>query len=154
MESRALDAETNLQARICLGGTSAYEQALHRLTRLTCGLAISMAGKIQALCASMNDLVKEAGLGLMKAADKLILIAGLRFSTYAVGGSRRASRSTSCANLVDGPYRVDVLRKNPCFQHWRPCQARLEREGSARAEHWIRHQLRQMDLYRDWRADA
>jgi RNA polymerase sigma-32 factor len=47
-------------------------------------LAISMAAKFKRYGAPMNDLIQEAGLGLMKAADKFDPDRGVRFSTYAV----------------------------------------------------------------------
>ena len=37
-------------------------------------LAISMAAKFKRYGAPMNDLVQEAGLGLMKAADKSLIL--------------------------------------------------------------------------------
>merc|ERR1712093_866606 len=60
------------------------EQALHRLITAYMRLAISMAGKFKRYGAPMNDLIQEAGLGLMKAADKFDPDRGVRFSTYAV----------------------------------------------------------------------
>ncbi|MEM7669815.1 MAG: RNA polymerase factor sigma-32, partial [Pseudomonadota bacterium] len=58
--------------------------ALHRLITAYMRLAISMASKFKRYGAPMNDLIQEAGLGLMKAADKFDPDRGVRFSTYAV----------------------------------------------------------------------
>jgi hypothetical protein len=60
------------------------EEALHRLITAYMRLAISMAAKFKRYGAPMNDLIQEAGLGLMKAADKFDPDRGVRFSTYAV----------------------------------------------------------------------
>ncbi len=43
-----------------------------------------MAAKFRRYGAPMNDLIQEASLGLMKAADKFDPDRGVRFSTYAV----------------------------------------------------------------------
>ncbi len=60
------------------------EQALHRLVTAYMRLAVSMASKFRRYGASMPDLIQEASLGLMKAADKFDPERGVRFSTYAV----------------------------------------------------------------------
>ncbi|MEY4304642.1 MAG: polymerase sigma-32 factor, partial [Pseudomonadota bacterium] len=58
--------------------------ALHRLVTAYMRLAISMAAKFRRYGAPMNDLIQEASLGLMKAAEKFDPDRGVRFSTYAV----------------------------------------------------------------------
>jgi RNA polymerase sigma-32 factor len=60
------------------------EQALHRLVTAYMRLAVSMASKYRRYGASMPDLIQEASLGLMKAADRFDPERGVRFSTYAV----------------------------------------------------------------------
>ena len=60
------------------------ERALHRLVTAYMRLAVSMASKYRRYGASMPDLIQEASLGLMKAADKFDPERGVRFSTYAV----------------------------------------------------------------------
>merc|ERR1711998_249751 len=47
-------------------------------------LAVSMAYKYRRYGADMTDLIQEAGIGLMKAAEKFDPDRGVRFSTYAV----------------------------------------------------------------------
>merc|ERR1711998_454442 len=47
-------------------------------------LAVSMAYKYRRYGADMTDLIQEAGIGLMKAAEKFDPERGVRFSTYAV----------------------------------------------------------------------
>jgi RNA polymerase sigma-32 factor len=83
MSAELLDAETELQlARAWRDHGD--EQALHRLVTAYMRLAISMASKYRRYGASMNDLIQEAGVGLMKAASKFDPDRGVRFSTYAV----------------------------------------------------------------------
>ena len=60
------------------------EKALHRLINAYLRLAVSMASKYKRYGADMTDLVQEAGIGLMKAAEKFDPERGVRFSTYAV----------------------------------------------------------------------
>ena len=83
MQAEMLDAETELAlARAWRDERS--EAALHRLINAYMRLAISTAGKYRRYGAPMNDLIQEAGIGLMKAANKFDPERGVRFSTYAV----------------------------------------------------------------------
>jgi RNA polymerase sigma-32 factor len=83
MSAELLDAETEL-ALARAWRDEGDEQALHRLVTAYMRLAISMAAKYRRYGASMNDLIQEAGVGLMKAASKFDPDRGVRFSTYAV----------------------------------------------------------------------
>ena len=60
------------------------EKALDRLIRAYMRLAISTASKFRRYGTPQNDLVQEAAVGLMKAAEKFDPDRGVRFSTYAV----------------------------------------------------------------------
>jgi len=83
MAAELLDAETEVTlAR--QWRDEGDEQALHRLVTAYMRLAISMAAKYRRYGAPMNDLIQEAGVGLMKAASKFDPDRGVRFSTYAV----------------------------------------------------------------------
>jgi len=83
MRAEMLDAETELDlARAWRDRRD--EAALHRLVTAYMRLAISMAAKFRRYGAPMPDLIQEAGLGLMKAADRFDPDRGVRFSTYAV----------------------------------------------------------------------
>ena len=78
-----LDAET--ESRLAHAWRDGRDEAaLHRLITAYMRLAISMAAKYRRYGAPMNDLIQEASLGLMKAADKFDPDRGVRFSTYAV----------------------------------------------------------------------
>ncbi len=83
MSAELLDAETEL-ALARAWRDHGDEAALHRLVTAYMRLAISMAAKYRRYGASMNDLIQEAGVGLMKAASKFDPDRGVRFSTYAV----------------------------------------------------------------------
>jgi RNA polymerase sigma-32 factor len=83
MAAELLDAETET-ALARAWRDHGDEQALHRLVTAYLRLAISMAAKYRRYGAPMNDLIQEAGVGLMKAASKFDPDRGVRFSTYAV----------------------------------------------------------------------
>merc|ERR1711998_542810 len=83
MKAELLDAETELKLAYAWRDQR-DEAALHRLINAYMRLAISMAAKFRRYGAPMNDLIQEAGVGLMKAADKFDPDRGVRFSTYAV----------------------------------------------------------------------
>ena len=83
MRAEYLDAETEA-ALARAWRDKRDEAALHRLVSAYMRLAISMASKFRRYGAPMNDLIQEASLGLMKAADKFDPDRGVRFSTYAV----------------------------------------------------------------------
>ena len=83
MRAELLDAETELRLAYAWRDQRC-EKSLHRLITAYMRLAISMASKFRRYGAPMNDLIQEASLGLMKAADKFDPDRGVRFSTYAV----------------------------------------------------------------------
>ena len=68
MKAELLDAETERQLAYAWRDRR-DERALHRLITAYMRLAISMAAKFRRYGAPMNDLIQEASLGLMKAAD-------------------------------------------------------------------------------------
>ena len=83
MAAELLDAETEA-ALARAWRDDGDEQALHRLVTAYMRLAISMAAKYRRYGAPRNDLIQEAGVGLMKAASKFDPDRGVRFSTYAI----------------------------------------------------------------------
>ena len=83
MKAEMLDADVELElAR--RWRNEGDEKALHRLVNAYLRLAVSMASKYKRYGADVTDLVQEAGIGLMKAAEKFDPERGVRFSTYAV----------------------------------------------------------------------
>ena len=59
------------------------EKSLHRLVNAYMRLAVSMASKYGKYGIDTNELIQEAGIGLMKAAEKFDPEREVRFSTYA-----------------------------------------------------------------------
>ncbi|WP_231388563.1 RNA polymerase factor sigma-32 [Pseudooceanicola algae] len=142
MKAELLDAETEL--------TLAYAwrdqrdtAALHRLITAYMRLAISMAGKYRRYGAPMNDLIQEAGLGLMKAADKFDPDRGVRFSTYAVWWIKASIQDYVMRNWSMVRTGSTSSQKS-LFFNMRRVQARLEREAMGRGETLDGDQLRQL----------
>ena len=117
------------------------EEALHRLITAYMRLAISMASKFRRYGAPMNDLIQEASLGLMKAADKFDPDRGVRFSTYAVWWIKASIQDHVMRNWSMVRTGSTSSQKS-LFFNMRRIQARLEREASARGETLDPHNLR------------
>ena len=141
MKAELLDAETELQLAYAWRDQR-DEQALHRLITAYMRLAISMASKFKRYGAPMNDLIQEASLGLMKAADKFDPDRGVRFSTYAVWWIKASIQDYVMRNWSMVRTGSTSSQKS-LFFNMRRVQARLEREAGAAGEELDRHQLRQ-----------
>jgi RNA polymerase sigma-32 factor len=142
MKAELLDAETELRLAYAWRDQR-DEQALHRLITAYMRLAISMASKFRRYGAPMNDLIQEASLGLMKAADKFDPDRGVRFSTYAVWWIKASIQDYVMRNwsmVRTG----STSSQKALFFNMRRVQARLEREARARGEELDGHQLREM----------
>jgi RNA polymerase sigma-32 factor len=142
MKAELLDAETELRLAYAWRDQR-DEQALHRLITAYMRLAISMASKFRRYGAPMNDLIQEASLGLMKAADKFDPDRGVRFSTYAVWWIKASIQDYVMRNwsmVRTG----STSSQKALFFNLRRVQAKLEREASQRGEVLDQHQLRQM----------
>jgi RNA polymerase sigma-32 factor len=142
MKAELLDAETELRLAYAWRDQR-DEQALHRLITAYMRLAISMASKFRRYGAPMNDLIQEASLGLMKAADKFDPDRGVRFSTYAVWWIKASIQDYVMRNwsmVRTG----STSSQKALFFNLRRVQAKLEREASQRGETLDQHQLRQM----------
>jgi len=141
MKAELLDAETELKLAYAWRDER-DEEALHRLINAYMRLAISMASKFKRYGAPMNDLIQEAGLGLMKAADKFDPDRGVRFSTYAVWWIKASIQDYVMRNWSMVRTGSTSSQKS-LFFNLRRVQARLEREAMARGEELDRHQMRQ-----------
>lgn len=116
--------------------------ALHRLVTAYMRLAISMAARFRRYGAPMNDLIQEASLGLMKAAEKFDPDRGVRFSTYAVwwikaGIQDHVMRNWSLVRTGS------TSGQKALFFNLRRVQAKLEREARERGEVLDSAQLRE-----------
>ncbi|KIN74841.1 RNA polymerase factor sigma-32 [Sulfitobacter guttiformis] len=142
MKAELLDADTELKLAYAWRDERC-EASLHRLITAYMRLAISMASKFKRYGAPMNDLIQEAGLGLMKAADKFDPDRGVRFSTYAVWWIKASIQDHVMRNWSMVRTGSTSSQKS-LFFNMRRVQARLEREAASAGETLDRHQLRQM----------
>jgi len=142
MKAELLDAETELKLAYAWRDDR-DEEALHRLITAYMRLAISMASKFRRYGAPMNDLIQEAGLGLMKAADKFDPDRGVRFSTYAVWWIKASIQDYVMRNWSMVRTGSTSSQKS-LFFNMRRVQARIEREAMAKGEELDGYQLREM----------
>jgi RNA polymerase sigma-32 factor len=142
MQAELLDAQTEL-ALAYAWRDERDEQALHRLVTAYMRLAISMAAKFKRYGAPMNDLIQEAGLGLMKAADKFDPDRGVRFSTYAVWWIKASIQDYVMRNwsmVRTG----STSSQKALFFNLRRVRAKLEREAGASGVRLNSSRLREM----------
>ncbi|HBS50026.1 MAG TPA: RNA polymerase factor sigma-32 [Rhodobacteraceae bacterium] len=142
MKAEMLDAETEL-ALAYAWRDHRDVAALHRLINAYMRLAISMAAKFKRYGAPMNDLIQEAGLGLMKAADKFDPDRGVRFSTYAVWWIKASIQDYVMRNWSMVRTGSTSSQKS-LFFNMRRVQARIEREAAAEGVEIERHQLHRL----------
>ena len=142
MKAEMLDAETELRLAYAWRDDRC-EKSLHRLINAYMRLAISMASKFKRYGAPMNDLIQEAGLGLMKAADKFDPDRGVRFSTYAIWWIKASIQDHVMRNWSMVRTGSTSSQKS-LFFNMRRVQARLEREAASAGETLDKHQLLQM----------
>ncbi len=142
MKAELLDAETELRLARAWRD-DADEAALHRLISAYMRLAISMASKFRRYGAPMNDLIQEAGLGLMKAAYKFDPDRGVRFSTYAVWWIKASIQDYVMRNWSMVRTGSTSSQKS-LFFNLKRVQARLEREAQSSGVDLDRYQLRQL----------
>ncbi len=142
MKAELLDAETELKLAYAWRDQR-DEAALHRLITAYMRLAISMASKFRRYGAPMNDLIQEASLGLMKAADKFDPDRGVRFSTYAVWWIKASIQDYVMRNWSMVRTGSTSSQKS-LFFNMRRVQARIEREAMARGETLDPHEIRAM----------
>jgi RNA polymerase sigma-32 factor len=142
MKAELLDAETELRLAYAWRDQR-DEQALHRLITAYMRLAISMASKFRRYGAPMPDLIQEASLGLMKAAEKFDPDRGVRFSTYAVWWIKASIQDYVMRNWSMVRTGSTSSQKS-LFFNLRRVQAKLEREAAQRGERLDQFQLRQL----------
>jgi RNA polymerase sigma-32 factor len=140
MKAELLDAETEQQLARAWRDHRDVD-ALHRLVTAYMRLAVSMAAKFRRYGAPMNDLVQEAGLGLMKAAEKFDPDRGVRFSTYAVWWIKASIQDYVMRNWSIVRTGSTSSQKS-LFFNMKRVQARLEREADAQGSRLVGHRLR------------
>ncbi|MFQ8430405.1 RNA polymerase factor sigma-32 [Amaricoccus sp. W119] len=142
MGAEMLDADTEL-ALARAWRDERDEASLHRLVNAYMRLAISMAAKYRRYGAPMPDLIQEAGVGLMKAAEKFDPDRGVRFSTYAVWWIKASIQDYVMRNwsmVRTG----STSSQKALFFNLRRVRAKLEREASATGEILDSQRLREM----------
>ncbi|SHI97187.1 RNA polymerase factor sigma-32 [Wenxinia saemankumensis] len=142
MKAELLDAETELKLAYAWRDERC-EKSLHRLITAYMRLAISMAAKFRRYGAPMNDLIQEASLGLMKAADKFDPDRGVRFSTYAVWWIKASIQDYVMRNWSMVRTGSTSSQKS-LFFNMRRVQARIEREAAAAGVVYEGHVVRAM----------
>ncbi len=142
MSAEMLDADTELElARAWRNHGD--ERALHRLVNAYMRLAISMASKYRRYGAPMPDLIQEAGVGLMKAAEKFDPDRGVRFSTYAVWWIKASIQDYVMRNwsmVRTG----STSSQKALFFNLRRVRAKIEREAGANGDVVDGQKLREM----------
>jgi RNA polymerase sigma-32 factor len=142
MKAEMLDAETELKLAYAWRDDSC-EQSLHRLINAYMRLAISQASKFKRYGVPMNDLIQEAGLGLMKAAEKFDPDRGVRFSTYAVWWIKASVQEHVMRNWSMVRTGSTSPQKS-LFFNMRRIQARLERDANNADQTLDKHQIQQL----------
>ncbi|MDD8022901.1 MAG: RNA polymerase factor sigma-32 [Paracoccaceae bacterium] len=141
MRAEYLDADTEAElARAWRDRRD--EAAMHRLVTAYMRLAISMAAKFRRYGAPMNDLIQEASLGLMKAADKFDPDRGVRFSTYAVWWIKASIQEFVMRNWSMVRTGSTSSQKS-LFFNMKRVQAQIEREADAEGHRLDGAQMRQ-----------
>ncbi len=142
MGAEMLSAETELElARAWRNDGD--ERALHRLVNAYMRLAISMASKYRRYGAPMADLIQEANVGLMKAAEKFDPDRGVRFSTYAVWWIKASIQDHVMRNwsmVRTG----STSSQKALFFNLRRVRAKLEREAGQNGDVLDGQRLREM----------
>jgi RNA polymerase sigma-32 factor len=142
MSAEMLDADTEL-ALARAWRDDRDEQALHRLVNAYMRLAVSMAGKYKRYGASRADLIQEAGVGLMKAADRFDPERGVRFSTYAQWWIKASIQDYVMRNWSMVRTGSTTPQK-ALFFNMKRVESKLEREAQQRGETLDSHQLQEL----------
>lgn len=143
MRAEMLDAETE-RALAIAWRDDRCAKSLHRLINAYMRLAIAMAWKYRRYGAPMADLIQEAGVGLLKAAEKFDPDRGVRFSTYAswwIKASIQDHVMRDWSMVRTG----STSSQKALFFNLRRVRAKIERErgpaGDGRAAHEMRVEI-------------
>lgn len=127
MKAELLDAETEYALAVAWRDNR-DEAALHRLITAYMRLAVSMAMKYKRYSTSAQDLIQEAGVGLMKAAEKFDPDRGVRFSTYAQWWIKASIQEFTMRNWSMVRTGSTTSQKS-LFFNLKRVQAKIERES-------------------------
>lgn len=141
MRAEMLDAETE-RALAIAWRDHRDEAALHRLITAYMRLAISMASKFRKYGAPVGDLIQEASVGLMKAAEKFDPDRGVRFSTYAMWWIKASIQDYVMRNWSMVRTGSTSSQKS-LFFNLRRVEAQLQREATEVGEELDGYQLRE-----------
>ncbi|MBK5928041.1 RNA polymerase factor sigma-32 [Rhodobaculum claviforme] len=125
MASELLDADTE-HALALAWRDRRDEAALHRLIQAYSRLAVSMAARFRRHGLPYEDLVQQANLGLMRAAEKFDPDNGARFSTYARWWIKASMQDYVMRNISVVRTATNAAQKK-LFFNLRRVQAALER---------------------------
>lgn len=140
MKAELLDAETE-RALAIAWRDERCAKSLHRLINAYMRLAISMASKYRRYGAPMADLIQEAGVGLLKAAEKFDPDRGVRFSTYAswwIKASIQDYVMRDWSMVRTG----STSSQKALFFNLRRVRSKLERERGPATDGQMAHELR------------
>ena len=104
------DQEVDLAQRI----ESGDRQARDRMIRANLRLAISLAKQFQNKGTSLEDLIQESSLGLIKAVDRFDWRRGFKFSTYACWWIKQSIRQHVASHTA--PLKLPTYAKNMMFK--------------------------------------
>jgi RNA polymerase sigma-32 factor len=127
MKAELLDAKTEYALAVAWRDNR-DEAALHRLITAYMRLAVSMAMKFKRYSVSQQDLIQEAGVGLMKAAEKFDPDRGFRFSTYAQWWIKAAMQEFVMRNWSMVRTGTTTSQKS-LFFNLKRVQAKIERKA-------------------------
>lgn len=140
MRAELLDAETE-RALAVAWRDERCDKSLHRLINAYMRLAVSMASKYRRYGAPMSDLIQEAGVGLLKAAEKFDPDRGVRFSTYAswwIKASIQDYVMRDWSMVRTG----STSSQKALFFNLRRVKSRIEREGGPITDGRTAHEAR------------
>jgi RNA polymerase primary sigma factor len=90
------------------------KRARDRMIRANLRLAISIAKQFQNKGSSMEDLIQESSLGLIKAVDRFDWRRGFKFSTYACWWIKQSVRSHIASSTA--PFKLPTYAKNIMYK--------------------------------------
>ncbi len=120
------------------------EAALHRLISAYARLAVSVAGRYRRYGMSLDDLIQQGNLGLMRAAEKYDPDNGARFSTYAAWWIRASMQEYVMRNWSVVRTATNAAQKK-LFFHLRKTLIKLE-NGEIRREGLSASVARELDV--------